>query len=339
MDTYGSTGDPGSYAFVAAVALELLTAFPERLGKRSLAYTDVANFNSLEELRQKFIADEIDSRMRESHNEQIKFLSSLANVELGSDERELLSMFIEITERRNCHIHSEGKASPQYFRVCAEHKVKFKKSPKEGTKLNVTTAYLGYARKVLSEMAFKLSQTIVRKVFSESQKVAELHVTMIGIQLLKEERWEEALVFFEYGSGLRDKWAGDEVTKRNNIINKAQALIGLGKRDAALKAIESVDWSASHPKYLLAIHLLKDEFKEAAALMRSADLKESYYRDWSIFSRFRVTDEFKTAFASLFGHEFGATMDDVSQAIAVIEENKAPNVPIEHEPTDVLEQR
>jgi hypothetical protein len=176
-------------------------------------------------------------------------------------------------------------------------------------------------------MAFKLSQTIVRKVFSESQNAAELHVTMIGIQLPKEERWEEALVFFDYAAGLRGKWAGDEGTKRNNIINKAQALIGLGKRDAAMKVIESVDWSASHPKYSLAIHLLKDEFKEAAALMPAADLKEAYYRDWPIFSRFRGTKEFSDAFASLFGHEFGATVEDVSQAIAVIEETKAPNPP------------
>jgi hypothetical protein len=318
-------------AFIGAVGRKLLVAFPERLGKRSLTYADAAAFKSLEELRDKFIGKEIDAKMRESHNEQIRFLSSLANVQLGSDEPELLSRFIEITERRNCHIHSNGKASAQYLRVCSEHKVKFKERPEIGKTLNVTTSYFGYARKILSELAFKLTQTIVRKLFPEYQGMAEFHVTMIGIQLLKEERWGEALVFFDYASGLLDKWAGDESTQRNNIVNKAQALIGLGKRDEAMKVVQSVDWSASHPKYLLAIHILKNEYKEAAALMPLAGLNEQQYRDWPLFSKFHATEEFKAGFADLFGHQFGATIEAVSEAIAVIEEHKIPSAVTEQE--------
>jgi hypothetical protein len=309
-------------AFVGAVARELLVAFPERLGKRSLTYADAASFKTLDELREKFIAEELDAKMRESHNEQIKFLSSLANVQLGSDEPKLLTRFIEITERRNCHIHSNGRVSGQYLQVCTEHKVVFKEPPEIGKTLNVTTAYFGYARKVLSELAFKIAQTIVRKLFSEYQTVAELHVDMIGVQLLKEERWGEALVFFDYASGLLDKWAGEESTRRNNIINKAIALIGLGRYGAAMKVIESVDWSAAHPRYLMAIHILKNEYKQAATLMPVSGLKEQQYRDWPLFSKFQATEEFKAGFAALFGHQFGATIEAVSEAIAVIEENK-----------------
>ena len=60
-------------AFVSTVARVVLSAFPDRLGKRTLTYADAAQFSSIEELRDRFIDEEIDSQMRESHDEQLSF--------------------------------------------------------------------------------------------------------------------------------------------------------------------------------------------------------------------------------------------------------------------------
>jgi hypothetical protein len=307
-------------AFVAEVARELLLVFPDRLGKKSITYAEAAKFGSIKELQEKIIEDEVDQRMRESHKEQIEFLSSLANVPLGSDEPELLKRFVELTERRNCHIHFNGRVSPQYRRVCSGCGVKLDPALKDGARLNVTINYFRSARRVLSELAFKIAQTVVRKNFDKSQGTAEMHLNVIGLAFLNQHRWTEALMVFDYAANLRGNWAGSESDRRNNIINKAQALIGLEKTEEAMRVIDSGDWSASHPKYLMAIHLLKREFSEAEKLMPTADFSESDYRDLPIFESFRQTEQFKSGFLALFRHDFDRTaLDAVTEALAEIE--------------------
>jgi hypothetical protein len=302
----------------------LLRAYPEKLGSRTLSYSEAVRASSLDELRNKLIDDEIDSKMRASHLEQLEYLSSLANVGLGTDESNLIANFVEITERRNCHIHSSGNISTQYLRICSTHKVSFQQTPVVGKPLEVTAGYFAEARRVLSEMAFKISQTIVRKVFPDYQSEANDQVNVVGIELLAEERWNEALAVFDYLSGLRLDRNKYESDWKNNLINKAQTLIGMGKTDAATKLIDEIDWTASHPKYLMAVQVLKREYEEAAELMPAANLEAENYRGWPLFRDFRQSDCFKQSFSKLFGHEFDQAMEgEVKEALALVDANNA----------------
>lgn len=316
--------------FFSSVVRELLQAFPDRLGKKTLTYADAARCLSMDELRKRFIGDEIDSKMRESHKDQLDYLSTLANVSLASDEQVLFARFIEITERRNCHIHCDGRISLQYLRVCQTHNVVFKEAPKEGQLVNVTVTYFSEARRVLSEMAFKIAQTVVRKLFSDAHGLAEEHLSTVGIEMLKEQRWNEALMVFDYASSLRGTSAGDDSDRKRNVINRAQALVGIGNATEAMKAVASVDWSAAHPKFILAVHALRQEFDEAAALMPNATLDEDDYRTWPLFAAFRETDAFKRAYFSLFGHDFDqTTLGAVAEARAAIEQTDASPVEVQ----------
>ncbi len=306
--------------FASEVARELLRAFPDRLGEKSVSFSDASKFGSIEELKKKIIDEKIDAEMRDSHIKQLKFLSSLANVPLGTDEPQLLSKFVEITERRNCHIHANGRVSPQYREVCEQNHVCFEKTPCDGDNLNVTVDYFEKACRVLGEMAFKIAQTIVRKTFDKSMGLADIFLDAIGIELLNTHRWTDALMVYDFATALRGTSAGDECFKKNSIINKAQALIGLGKYDEAMKKIELTDWSASHPRYVMAIHILKYEFSDAAKLIPVAEIKEDMYRKWPIFHAFRETEEFRDAFSSHFGHDFNAaSFGAVSKEIAEME--------------------
>jgi hypothetical protein len=304
-------------AFISAVCFELLSVFPDRLAKKTISFADTTQFRKIEELKKKIIQDEIDEQMRGSHAAQLEFLSSIANVPLGDDEPELLSKFVELTERRNCHIHFGGLASQQYLQVCSKYKVIFPNTPEEGAKLNVGQKYLDSSRRVLSEMAFKIAQTIVRKVFNESKDLADAYVNEIGLQMLDDHREKEALMIFNYAVQLKGKWAGDESSKRIFVINKAQTLVRLGRGEQALQEIGLIDWSAAHPKFILAIHLLKNEFDAAAKLMPIAGINEEYYRKWPLMEAFRRTDEFKRGFLTLFDHDFEETeLKAVTEAIA-----------------------
>ena len=311
-------------AFVSNIAREVLYERTEKLAGRTLTYSEAVQSSSIEELKNRFIEEEIDAKMRDSHEEHLKFLSFLADVPLGSDEPTLFADFMELTERRNCHIHSDGRVSSQYRRACEARKVPSDQVPKIGESLDVTVEYFSHARRVLSEMAFKIAQTIVRKVFKGSQGLADIYLNTLGLEMLIEKRWDEALMIFDYGSSLRQGWASSEGRRRDILINKAQALIGQGKTEAAMAAVKSMDWSASHPKYVMAIHLLKREFKKAADQMSIAGIDENDYRKWPLFESFRRTEEFKDAFFALYGHDFDQpTPGDVSEARAVIESDGA----------------
>lgn len=310
--------------FIASVARQLLTAFPARLSKKSISYADAAQFSDLDELKRKIIEDEVDEQMRGSHKDQLDFLSSITNVPLGADEPELLAQFIELTERRNCHIHSSGVASPQYLRMCSKFKVKFKEGPEEGQRLNVTVKYLDSSKRVLSEMAFKIAQTVVRKVFNESKGLADAHVNELGLQMLKDRRNHEALMMFDFAVKLKGDWAGDEVSRRIFVINKAQTLARLGKSEDAINLIEKWDWSAAHPKFLLAISTIKGDYPRAAMLMSEAAISEEYYRDWPLFDKFRQTDDFKSAFRALFNRDFDqAALTAATQEMAKIDSGES----------------
>jgi hypothetical protein len=310
--------------FTSTVARQLLVAFPSRLGKKTVLFSDAVQFSTIHELKKKIIDNEIDERMHGSHLEQLDFLSSLVNVALGADEPELISRFVELTERRNCHIHSGGCVSPQYRLICLKNKVKFKESPTDGKALVVGIKYLEHSRQVLSEMAFKIAQTIVRKAFNETKETADMYVDEIGLRMLSDHRYGEALMIFDYAAQLKGVWAGDESSKRNVVVNKAQALIGLEKPNEAMKLIESMDWTAAHPKYLMAIHLLKKDFKAAAELMPTTGISEDAYRKWPIFEKFRATDDFKNAFLLQSGHNFDeSVLGAASEVIAESENSDA----------------
>jgi hypothetical protein len=312
-------------AFIAAVCRELLRAFPSRLGSKTLSFAEATQFKNLEELENKIVSDVIDEQMRGSHLDQIAFLSSLANVTLGDDEPELFGKFIELTERRNCHVHFSGRASTQYLRVCSEHKAPVPTDVKEGMLLNVHLKYLINARYVLVEMAFKISQTIVRKVFGEFKTTANAYLTQIGLQLLEDNREAEALQIFDYAVNLKGNWGGDDGSKRTSIINKALTLKKMQKKDVALRVINSMDWSAAHPKFLMAIHILRDEFQQATLFMPASGVAEEQYREWPLFDGFRESDEFKNAYFALFNKDFDRTlMDAAAVAMAEIDNGDLP---------------
>ena len=174
------------------------------------------------------------------------------------------------------------------------------------TTLDVDSDYFARAVQILCEVAFKLSQTILRAAaFPGGKEIADFSGNEDGVELLRKKRFEEALMVFEYATGLQKTWTSEsDLIRRNMIINKAQALIGLGRKDEAMKAVDGLDWSACHPRFKMALYLLKDEYENAGQLMKVAEVNEESYRTWPIFEKFRETSVFRTNFGLLFGKDF-----------------------------------
>jgi len=96
--------------FLAAIIRFLLRLHPERLNNLSIPYSDLSQMSSVEELRSRFIRNEVEDLFRKAHDAQFKYLEGFIG---PVNEEELWSAFVEIAERRNLHVHTGGRASRQ----------------------------------------------------------------------------------------------------------------------------------------------------------------------------------------------------------------------------------
>jgi len=96
-------------AYLGRLVRLLLLSRPEALksSERKLEVAEVLSFNSLEELRDRALAKEIETLLRLSHADQFKWLEKKFKVELRK-ELPVWPTFIEVTERRDLFAQGNG---------------------------------------------------------------------------------------------------------------------------------------------------------------------------------------------------------------------------------------
>ena len=291
--------------FVAIIRL-LLRIRPERLEKLSISYADVSQALSIEELRSRIIRNEVEDLLRKSHEDQFKYLESFIG---PIDEKELWSAFVEITERRNLHVHTGGRASRQYLDACKRVGIQRPEWLKEGSYLPVDLRYFNKACLIFSEMAFKITQTVMRKFFPKSLDLADKSLLGLGLDFLQRGQYQLADIIFNYGVNLDRKWTTNDGLRKTFLINKALACKLLGKSNECSSALDAVDWTSAHPRYLIALYILRDDVKQASAtlktLLLSNELTERQIFEWPIFTGYRESEACRAAFKDVLGRELG----------------------------------
>ncbi len=109
-------------AFLGSLVSALLRMKPELLksSERSLTFSQLREFKSIEEATEYVLEKEIETLLRKSHAEQFEWLEKKFDINLRVD-LPVWPTFIELTERRNLFVHSDGMISSQYLKVCREH--------------------------------------------------------------------------------------------------------------------------------------------------------------------------------------------------------------------------
>jgi hypothetical protein len=178
---------------------------------------------------------------------------------------------------------------------------------------------------MMSEMAFKMGQTILRKFFSKEREIADNSLLSIGLDLIKDGNYKLAEVVYDYAANLKENWITDDKMRKTFIINRALVLKELGKRES-LALLDKTDWSSAHPKFLMGIHVLRDETKEAASLLgsllKTGDITEKQLLDWPIFKAFRETDACAAVFQTVHQRALGVMR--VSTAPVELDPESAP---------------
>jgi hypothetical protein len=107
---------------------------------KKISFETLSQFASLDAAREHILEKEVEAILRSSHSDQFKWMERTFDLQLTKDLKSWPT-FVEITERRNLFVHTDGAISSQYIAVCKLHKCQLDESTKEGEWLGVSQAY------------------------------------------------------------------------------------------------------------------------------------------------------------------------------------------------------
>ncbi len=121
-------------AFTGNLIAALFNRRPELFGKinRSVSFSEILSAQSINELKDKVLFDEIEQFRRKSYTEQFDQLSSRFDIKLTDFAS--WPLFVEASQRRNLITHCDSVVSDQYIAVCNSVGIKGADLPKIGRK-------------------------------------------------------------------------------------------------------------------------------------------------------------------------------------------------------------
>jgi len=283
-----------------------------RSSQKEIQVEDLFKFDSLDEIKMQILDKEIDSILREEHLEQLKILERKISKLKGkaftlTTNLPILKDFIELTQRRNLFVHTNGFTSRQY----SANKVKFKFDSECSGEINfelkAPREYCKKAFETLFEMSAKLTHVLWRAFAPEEREEADKNLNTLIYNLLQEKRIPLAVTMSEFATTELNKYSSEQVRKFL-VINKAIAYKMSGDEQECSVILKDEDWTIG-TEFKLAKSVLEKDYKTAATIVEKiGDEDEVFnrtaYREFPLFFKFRETVEFKESYKNVFKEEF-----------------------------------
>ncbi len=249
---------------------------------------------------------EIESVLRKSHSDQFEWLKQKLGIPFNQDLG-CWQQFIELTERRNLFVHTDGRITSHYLSVCKQHNCVLDKELAIGDQLNVSKKYFDSAFMCVCEVGVKLTQVIWRKLCKESIEGADDKLMKFSIYILNKGMHPLLINILELF--IKDEIPKfNETTRRVHIVNIAQAHKWNGNQPKCLEIINKEDWSSVEDKFKLTIATLKDDYGKCYEIMRllkhDQEFHKAFYKVWPIFKRLRVQPDFNKVFEECYDESF-----------------------------------
>ena len=295
-------------AFLGRLIKIILSTKPEMLNasEKSISFTELVNFGSVEDAWKFILEKETESVIRKSHAEQFDWMENKFSMQLKK-ELAIWPEFIEITERRNLFVHTDGVVSDQYLRVCKQHGASID-GIIIGKELFVTPEYFENSYNVIFEIAFKLAHVLWRKFMPDELEEADNNLITIGYDSLHEENYRLATMIFDFATHTLKKHFSDS-DRRIMVVNQAQAYKWSGNEKKAREIITREDWSATSGKFRLAEAVILENYEKAFEIMQEIgtnenELELNNYREWPLFNEIRKEKRFVELFEQIFGEPY-----------------------------------
>ncbi len=294
-------------SFLGGLLRCLYRSKPELLNQseKQLDYSELSGFGDIEQAKDHILEKEIETLLRMSHPDQFDSLQHRFTIPL-KENLPIWPVFVELTERRNLFVHCSGKVSAQYLVVCERHRVKYGTQPSVGNELGVTAEYFEQAHACVFEIGTKLGHVLWRKILPSERERADRNLNDLVYDLLVNKKFDLAVILGDFALNTLKKYSHDDL-RRVMVVNFAQAHKWKKNQAEADRIIDEHDWSSCSHEFKLAIAVLKNDFPRAAEIMktigRDGPVQMNDYRDWPLFTEFRSSSEFATAFENVFGQK------------------------------------
>ena len=279
--------------------------------KHDTSFDRILKAQSIDEIKNQVLEDEIESVRRESYTRQFELLGSRFHIELKAFES--WPLFIERSQRRNLLTHCDGIVSEQYIDVCQNAGVDTSQLDTIGTQVGLGPEYFFESCEILIEVGLKLGHTLWRKLLPLELDLADIHLMGELYSALEASNWSRAEMIGSFA--YQQKRISNDYRRKTIVVNYSQALKRGGKIDKANQLLQDIDWSATSNEFKLADLVLRERWGEAAALMREigADdslLSEESYHLWPLFLEFRETEQFSQAYHEIFSHSYSEKLEE-----------------------------
>lgn len=284
------------------------------LGKseKSIPFSRLKTIESLEELFNETVADEIFQFSRGSHDEQARYIETQFGIGIKKSWKRWPD-YIEIFERRNLVAHGERMFNKRYVEICknAGHKGSEKLI---GQEVRLTPVYLSQAVDVLLEFAVLLTFSLWRKLVNDKEAQAFENLNEAAFKLISNRRYVAAERILDFALSLdKVKIAAD--TKQRLIVNQASAARHAGDIEKAERILD-IDWTGSPDLVKMCVHAVKAESDEVAKLLAplkgAGALSAHSFKQWPCFSFVRDDEGVRTKFAEVFGEPLKAASDEAT---------------------------
>jgi hypothetical protein len=296
-------------AFLGRLIKRLFMLKPDALdsSESTMTLSELTEFGSIENARDYVIEKEIENALRKSHSEQFDWLQNKFGLKLRED-LPVWPTFIEVTERRNLFVHSNGLVSRQYLAACRKQGCQIEPTTSPGKMLGVNRTYFEGAHDCLFEIGVKLAQVLWRKVEPRDIDAADQSLLCVGYDLIEQKRYRLARCILDFSTETLKRHGKEEI-RLSMVVNRAQAYKWSGDNDAARKIIDAIDWSATAFKFQLAHAVLLGNFHMAIEIMTKIGdgdeaLTPMAYREWPLFQEIRKTPQFSQKFEEIFKEPF-----------------------------------
>jgi hypothetical protein len=315
-------------ALIVSIVGRLIQQNPYRfVGKeKTINMSEVLSANSIEDLVEGFVSDELFRLSRESHEYQNNYIENQFSIKIRETWKRYPD-YIEVFERRNLIAHGEVNFNARYVGVC--EKVGHSGAKEQlGKKLELRTNYQKQAIYLLSEYAILLAFVLWRKHASENESAAFETLNEAAYKLIQEGHYVLAKRILSFALSLKNADVKDEVRKMM-IVNNASAVAGRDKQSEAVKILDSEDWSASALQFQISVAALKSDIGTVLKLLPPAQklgFDMVNFRTWPVFRFIRTDESFNDLFEELYGERLTERESIVEQKSDNEETGAGPSV-------------
>ncbi|HEY4525958.1 MAG TPA: hypothetical protein VJL32_02585, partial [Candidatus Paceibacterota bacterium] len=275
---------------------------------KTLTFKELRDFKNINNAVNYLIDREIDNSLYGGHLSQIVWFEKKLNVEIIRYISDILSIFIEMTERRNLFMHADGIVNNRYLSICKQNGVVLGREIKIGSQLGMSSEYLRSVHDCFYEISAKITYILWRKINPRDNKSGEVMFNnKIVVGLIKRKKYDLAYRLADFAINYFQD--SDDVNIKLFHINRALAKKLKGEEVEAISLINRIDWEGSRDEFRLARDIIINNFKEALVLMKRIGkkgeiIRQQNYESDPIFIPIRELPEFINLFKKIYREDY-----------------------------------